>query len=332
MTPDPKSAGEQRMSLTNGHRILLVAVSMILVGSGLIWAWSSASEEVRASYRDAILLLIGVAALLGILLKLVSAYLAAPATDLTALERAQLNDEFSALRQELTQFRASYLGISEHDRATLARRVSEVIRDSVTPEFVHAIEEKYGSEIAKSSFDESARRTTEETRNRLLEEVSALTKRSNVNLMIGLGGSGTAIALLAYVVLVSGFALPESSLAFLDLAPKVSLAVLIELVAFFFLRLYKSGLEDIKYYQNELTDVESRYVAMRASLRPDLSENAQEILRTVAQVDRNSTIALSTAGKPTKDAPNAKKLEGLSKQVDSLSKSLKGLQDQLPTP
>jgi len=39
--------------------------------------------------------------------------------------------------------------------------------------------------------------------------------------------------------------------------------MLIELFAYFFLKLYKSDLSEIKYFQNELTNVEMRYAAVR---------------------------------------------------------------------
>lgn len=44
--------------------------------------------------------------------------------------------------------------------------------------------------------------------------------------------------------------------------PRIALAVAVEVVAFFFLRLYKYSISDIKYYQNELTNIELKALAV----------------------------------------------------------------------
>jgi hypothetical protein len=44
---------------------------------------------------------------------------------------------------------------------------------------------------------------------------------------------------------------------------RVSIALFIKTFAYFFLRLYKTSLEDIKYYQNEMTNIESKGLAFK---------------------------------------------------------------------
>jgi hypothetical protein len=46
---------------------------------------------------------------------------------------------------------------------------------------------------------------------------------------------------------------------------RISIALFIQTFAYFFLRLCKTSLEDIKYYQNEITNVESKWLAFKAA-------------------------------------------------------------------
>ena len=46
---------------------------------------------------------------------------------------------------------------------------------------------------------------------------------------------------------------------------RFSFAIFIETFAYFFLRLYRNSLDDIKYYQNEITNIEARWGAMRVA-------------------------------------------------------------------
>lgn len=41
---------------------------------------------------------------------------------------------------------------------------------------------------------------------------------------------------------------------------------MIELFAYFFLSLYRTSLQKIKYFQNELTNIEAKQIALRAAL------------------------------------------------------------------
>ena len=50
---------------------------------------------------------------------------------------------------------------------------------------------------------------------------------------------------------------------------------------------YKNGLEDIKYYQNELTTIETSFVALECALQTDKSEAATAILTQLSNEDRN---------------------------------------------
>jgi hypothetical protein len=70
----------------------------------------------------------------------------------------------------------------------------------------------------------------------------------------------------------------------------MSLVVFIEIFAFFFLRLYRSSLDEVKYFQNELTNVEMRLVALEAALVLGHSGALDTTINQLARTERNSIL------------------------------------------
>lgn len=58
----------------------------------------------------------------------------------------------------------------------------------------------------------------------------------------------------------------------------------------FFLRLYKVGLDEIKYFENEMTNVEQRQVALSVALLQDDPDLRAKILLDIAKTDRNNVL------------------------------------------
>ena len=48
--------------------------------------------------------------------------------------------------------------------------------------------------------------------------------------------------------------------------PRLSVVVFLQVFAYFFLRLYRSGIYEIKYFQNEITNVQARVLALQSGL------------------------------------------------------------------
>jgi hypothetical protein len=126
-----------------------------------------------------------------------------------------------------------------------------------------------------------------EIRERLLTEVHSLTQRGNLNLIIGSATSLIAGATLWMLVAKVPEAITTTGFL-VYYVPRLSVAIFIEAFSFFFLKLYKAGLADIKYYQNELTNLESRFLALElASLTPQSDDTMSSLLLDLSRVDRN---------------------------------------------
>ncbi|OOD16220.1 hypothetical protein BWP00_19165, partial [Acinetobacter baumannii] len=96
-------------------------------------------------------------------------------------------------------------------------------------------------------------------------EKESLSRRSNLNLIIGMFLSISGIAVLGSSVF-NFININDFNVLLTKMIPRFLFVVLIELFAYFFLNLYRKSLEDIKYYQNELTNLEAKYLSLQTSL------------------------------------------------------------------
>lgn len=125
---------------------------------------------------------------------------------------------------------------------------------------------------------------------RTLATVKVLEQRGRVNLSLGMTIAIAGLVYLSYIVLQ--FPAPSDLSGFIStFLPKLSLVLLIETFAYFFLLLYRSGLQEIKYFQNEATNVE----LYAASLELALARNDEKLItacvRRLIHIDRNAVAA-----------------------------------------
>lgn len=85
------------------------------------------------------------------------------------------------------------------------------------------------------------------TRSRMQNEVSRLNRRGNVNLTIGCLITGLGAFMLWYYVILVPSRDSTPMLYAMHYLPRLSIVVLVQIFAFFFLKLYKIGLDEIKY-------------------------------------------------------------------------------------
>jgi hypothetical protein len=132
-----------------------------------------------------------------------------------------------------------------------------------------------------------ARARFNQTRRRLRAEVRALGKRSIVNLGFGAAATVAAVGILATsIVSKLGGTLDATTLVSIY-GVRLALALFIEAFAFFFLRLYRENLQDIRYYQNELTNVEARAAALEICQASPESEIVKSVVAGLTTTERN---------------------------------------------
>lgn len=160
------------------------------------------------------------------------------------------------------------------DNFTVEHKSEEVISNKNLTEATNLLRDKLENISAENYFQEFKKKIKNETVVEILEnkinnielrvqgEISRLSRSGIINLSLGMMLSiGGILYLGSFVVNVQTFDTLEKM--FVNTFPKAIFVLLIEVFAYFFLKLYKQNLDDIKYYQNELTNIESKNLAVQ---------------------------------------------------------------------
>lgn len=121
---------------------------------------------------------------------------------------------------------------------------------------------------------------------RLESEIDRLNRRGGVNLAIGTTIALTGILSLAYF-LYSAPGIVDGLDFFIHHLPKLSFVIVVELFAYFFLRLYKNGFDEIKYFQNEITNIEMKVMSLKYAQEFKSEDMIKELAMHLMKTERN---------------------------------------------
>lgn len=207
----------------------------------------------------------------------------------------------------------------------------ETIRDIFTKE-ANRYEGKLKDSLGLDRLVASSRRSVE----RLSREISDLRLRSNINLLIGMAITGGGLWLLwSTVSMVDASELlktlasegRESDVKFLKnlilpIVPRIMLVIFVEVFAYFFLRLYRNGLSEIKFFQNELTNVESKLTAIEFAFVTKSDEALKSAIEALSKTERNFVLE---KGQTTVELERAKSDSDITRSiVKNIPKIFKG--------
>lgn len=154
--------------------------------------------------------------------------------------------------------------------------LSTETEQKITNIFEHALEKGLSEELKIALTSIVGAHVRDEIKSRSSQSMAAVLVRlgqasrtSSVRGFFNLA-IGVAFAIMALVFLrsaidlftaeeLSNLTIPE---VIYTLGVRASLALIITLIAYFFLALYKKSLEDVKFYQNEMTEVSMRAVVI----------------------------------------------------------------------
>lgn len=177
--------------------------------------------------------------------------------------------------------------VSAEDRARLLQELSESIKDQAAQDVMSRLQasvEKNSKDVAELTL---VARQSEQTIDRLRQELFSLSKRGNLNLSIGIVTTLTGLLLLGMFVLREPQTATDATSFLIGFVPRISLVVLIEVFAYFFLRLYKATLTEIKYFQNEVTSMEAKFLALIVATKSGSAEHLSKVIDHLSQTERN---------------------------------------------
>ena len=216
--------------------------------------------------------------------------------------RGDTDDALWELRSLVQEVRRSR-NVAPTESAALSKSVQSEILEL----YRKALGDKLTSSISmeiKALTDQTLKREVEFEATKYLSEVngrlqaasSTVSARGFLNLVLGIGFAGGALYVLQEAVWLLTpdrlNTLPMSTVIYLT-ATRVSLAIVITFVSYFFLSLYRRSLEDAKFYQNEMTDISARATALQLAYFIGDKESRAYVLAKFMESDRNRTLVLS---------------------------------------
>ena len=192
-------------------------------------------------------------------------------------------------------------GLSEEEKKLIVTSaVEQISEDAIKSIFKREADDLKNNIKESLGFDRLAE-ASKDIVIRLRREIADLRLRSNINLLIGMCITAGGLYLLwSTVSMIDASQLlkqlasegNESNVRFvknltLPIIPRIMLVVFIEVFAYFFLRLYRNGLSEIKYFQNELTNIESKLAAFEFSYITNNEEGLKVSIEALSKTERN---------------------------------------------
>jgi hypothetical protein len=185
--------------------------------------------------------------------------------------------------------------VGENERQEMLKRVEDKLYAELYPQVLNDLENRFAKSAFSTGATEQLFELLDACRERLEGEVAALTKRGTLNLIVGVVLSGLVLLVLGEMSYSAMVAEPPETWAAAGTSylPRLSLAVFIQIFAFFFLKIYRATLSEIKYFHNEITSVDMICAAFTDALRIGDKTVQGDVVRAVAAIDKNQRLRAS---------------------------------------
>lgn len=197
-----------------------------------------------------------------------------------------VSGEVEALKAKVDRI-ASMLEADTTSFENISETIKRKIELEAGSELLAKFKADYVSEVGLEKAESKLTQAHAISSSRLSREIEALGRRGNINLILGVITTIAGLLALVYFILKHEQASAEPLLYAMNFLPRLTLVIFIEIFAYFFLKLYKVGLSEIKYFQNELTNLESKHMALLAALRHNNSEILLKVIGALSDTERN---------------------------------------------
>jgi len=238
---------------------------------------------------------------------------------------ADTTEQLAFLKKKLETYESEKGLTDEEKQKIIDGAVIQTSEDTIKKIFSNETA-KLEESIKQSLSLEQLRKSSQDIIDRLRREISDLRLRSNINLLIGMSITAGGLYLLWTTVDIIDTSKLLKELAsegtesngkflknlFLPMVPRVLLVIFVEIFAYFFLRLYKDTLSEIKYFQNELTNVESKLVSIEFSFVTNQIDSLKFSLQALSGTERNFVLE---KGQTTVELEKAKSNSELTRNI-----------------
>lgn len=212
----------------------------------------------------------------------------------------------------------------------LSSELVKTVLEEAEPEFILKLQNRINEDDEKNRISDDINQSRLRAMDRIEEELKRLIRSGATTLGFGvfiasIGIIALAIFVFPNLVSLSMFSEPldpskaSASAIVAHYVPRLSLVLSIEILAYFFLRLHKSKLSEAKYYQNELINLELKYISLTAAAHLRRQETLHKVITTLSETERNHILE---KGQSTIEL---KKVELEKNQLIEITKSLVSL-------
>jgi hypothetical protein len=202
----------------------------------------------------------------------------------TALERAKQAQKAAEELSTPTQT----IRVNSEDRAAIVADTVERVSSALPTEVINQIRSTFEREFSSNVTTSSANAALARVFSRLQDASEEVRQRANLNLIMGTVTCALGVMLLLFIV----FVFPQDTQAawqdvLVRSLPRLTLVFIIELVGYFFLGLYRLGTYEVKFFQNEMTNIELWATSYIHAMRVDDDDLSKEVVKKLLSVERN---------------------------------------------
>lgn len=199
-------------------------------------------------------------------------------------ELRELIEQFSIKTKEQNE-----LHLDENQRKEIFDSLKQSFTDNINEDFFKQLNENISIELTqeKRSRLELLLNDFMNIKKRLNSEIEKLSRKANLNLVIGSLTTVVALIGLGFVVFPSNGEFKGYADMLYHYIPRLSLIIFVEVFAYFFLKLYKLNLNDMKYFQNELTTVELKLSSLTTAINFGKDIDISAITLELSKTERN---------------------------------------------
>lgn len=198
-----------------------------------------------------------------------------------------IREELELLKLELLKYRNkdAHSTVDEEEISGLIKRL--INQNLESEQFLKSVETKFGNQIIEEQKINRINRDFESINQRIGFEISRLSKSANINLVFGSLSTMFAIGFLGYEVIYNPVKFTDLIPLLSHYIPRISIVIFVEVFAFFFLKIYKTNLSDIKYFHNEKTNIDLKLIAIKSAISSKNETIIQLAIEELAKTERN---------------------------------------------
>ncbi len=180
--------------------------------------------------------------------------------------------------------------VISHTEITINENQRKEIIEETKKNVIDKLTEDIKEDIAKNERYKVIYENLNYSKSRLENEISSLNKKANRHLWIAVFITSLVVIFLVVNTLLNKNEFDNVANFLYFFIPRLSLMVFIELFSFYFLSLYRTNSNEIKYYQNELTDLEYKSMSLKMALLGNNEAKVDYLIDEILKTERNKVI------------------------------------------